>query len=57
MRNYNGFYVNVNNADAFLTQYIYSISSILFICLIGTLTAFNTLTFTDQVILSKFTDI
>lgn len=44
-----GFYVNVNNADAFLISMIYSKASITFICLIGMLTAFNTLIFSAEV--------
>ena len=43
-----GFYVNVINADAFLISIAYSKASIGFLCLIGALTAFNTLTFTAQ---------
>uniref|UniRef100_A0A915EJ67 Uncharacterized protein n=1 Tax=Ditylenchus dipsaci TaxID=166011 RepID=A0A915EJ67_9BILA len=46
---FGGFYVNVNNADAFLISMAYSKASIAFICLIGALTAFNTLTFTGQI--------
>ncbi len=44
-----GFYVNVNNADAFLISMAYSKASIGFICFIGSLTALNTLTFSSQV--------
>ncbi|KAI1703393.1 hypothetical protein DdX_14934 [Ditylenchus destructor] len=43
---WDGLYVNVNNADAFLVTMQ---ASITFICLIGALTAFNTLTFTAQI--------
>lgn len=42
-------YTNVQNADAIIISIIYSKASILFLCFIGSMTAFNTLKFSTQV--------
>uniref|UniRef100_A0A183C8L6 Histone domain-containing protein n=1 Tax=Globodera pallida TaxID=36090 RepID=A0A183C8L6_GLOPA len=42
------YYVNVRNADAFLVTIIYSRASIIFISLIGAVSCFNTLLFSDK---------
>lgn len=46
------FSVNVHNADAIFISIIYSRASILFLCFIGSMTTFNTLTFSSQVFLN-----